>query len=419
MPCQDPWQEKVVSLLYITDWNIHGSGYFSIGASLVPALTKARTEPIIVLGINYHGQEYTQTDFTIVPTLFEHIPPRIIALLQDKELNLDKVVVALDLPLQLQLLAGFPRQQRPFRYVGIFPLDGGPLVREWAAIAGEMNDAFVISQFAQKCCHEAGVEVNYLPIGVTGWFVHAEPGFPEEIRQRHGVADKFIILTVADNQERKNLSGAMEMVARFAKDKPDVEHWIVTRMQSRYGWQLETLARQLGIRHITHFFDRNLDPQLMFLMYCSADVLLLTSKAEGLGMPVLEAQMVGHAIPIVTRTSALVELIEQGCGLFIEPDYHWIDPFGNTERVFPSVEDGVRKLEMVYNASDNSLEWMREYGRRFMSTRTWDKAAEVFWDVMDRHNPSTIGYRSRVPWYFGSEDLQFPDFAYEDEYRGR
>jgi len=405
--------------IYITDWNVNGSGYFSIGSSFVPALTNSRDEPIIVLGMNYFGQEYSQTGFTIVPTEFAHIPARIGVLLQDEDLNIDKVVVALDLPLQMQLLTNFPRQKRPFRYIGVLPLDGGPLVREWAAVIGEMNDAFVISQFAKKCCDDAGIEVNFLPVTATDWFPHAEPGFSEETRTEHDVDDKFLVLTIADNQERKNLAGAMEMVARLAEHHDNIEYWMITRMDSRFGWQLESLARELGIRHITHFFNRTLDPNTVFLFYNCADVMLLTSKAEGLGMPVLEAQMVGHAIPIVTRTSALVELVEQGGGLFIEPDYHWIDPFGNTKRVFPSIEDGVKKLEMVYNASEEAKEWMREFGRRFMGQRTWDKAAGIFWDVMDRDNPATIGFRTKVPWYFGQENMQFPDYEYEFEHRGR
>lgn len=411
-----------MGLVYVTDWNPKGSGYFSIGASLVPALanlTEFRNESIVVLGINYQAQEYHQTDFAIVPTQFDHVPARIDVLLKDEELHLDKVVVALDLTLQMQVLTAFPRNKRPFRYAGIFPLDGGPLVREWAMVVGEMNEAFAISKFAQRCCENAGLEVNYLPMGAGGWFVHADPEFVAELKGAKSIEGKFIILTVADNQERKNLAGAMQMVTEFSKMHPNIEYWMVTRPQSMFGWQLESLARDLGIRHITHFFDRNLDPQEMFILYCCADVLLLTPKAEGLGMPVLEAQMTGQAIPVVTRTSALVELIEQGGGLFIEPDYHWIDPFGNTERVFPSIVDGIKKLEMIYNASPDAIEWMREFGRRFMGQKTWDKAAEIFWDVMDRNNPSTVGIRDRAPWIFGGEDLQSPSFEYEHEYRGR
>ena len=409
-----------MGLLYITDWNVKGSGYFSIGASFVPALveslTESKDEPIIVLGINYHGEEYSQTDFTVVPTEFAHIPARIKHITSD--LNIDKVVVALDLWLQGQLIAQFHRDQRPFRYIGIFPLDGGPLVREWAHIVGEMNDAFVISKFAQKHCEDAGLRVNYLPVGVTGWFVHAEPGYREEVREEHGVSDKFLILTVGDNHERKNLSGAMQMVAEFAKRHHNVEYWMVTRMESRYGWKLETLARELGIRKITHFFDRDVPAELLFLMYVAADVLLHTPKAEGLGMPVLEAQMVGSCIPLATRVSALVELIEQGDGLFIEPEYHFIDPFGNTQRCFPSVEDGVKKLEMLYNTNEQSLKWMRDFGRRHLKRRTWDKAAEAFWNVIDRDNPSTVGWRCKVPWYF-DEQLEVPDYTYEKEYIGK
>jgi len=408
-----------MGLIYITDWNIKGSGYHSIGSSLVPALTKDRDEPIIVLGMNYFGQEYKQTDYTILPTEYAHIPTRIRYLLRDEDLNIDKVAVALDMPLQLTLLTEFPRQNRPFCYAGIFPLDGGPLVEEWAMIIGEMNEAFAISQFAQNCCREAGVEVSYLPIGTPKWYIHPEPEFREEVREEYGVQDKFLILTIADNQERKNLSGAMRMVAEFAKTHPNTEYWVITRVGSRFGWNLESLARELGIRKITHFFDRNLTPQLLYLFHICADVFLLTSKAEGLGMPVLEAMMMGGAIPLVTRTSALVELIEQGGGLFIEPDYEWIDPFGNTKRVFPSIEDGIKKLEMIYNASEEAKEWMRQFGRIFVDERGWEKTAEIFWDVMDRKRMTTIGDRSKVPWYFGGRQTEAPDYTYAQEYVGR
>jgi len=408
-----------VGLLYITDWNIKGSGYFSIGASFIPALTESTDEPIIVLGINYFGQEYKQTDFTVIPTEFAHIPARIKHLVRDEELNINKVVVALDVRLQAQLLVQFPRRNRPFRYIGIFPLDGGPLVREWAMVIGEMNDAFAISRFAQRCCKDAGLRVGYLPIGVTGWFVHAEPGAREELREEHGLADKFLILTVADNHERKNFAGAMQMVAEFAKKHHNVEYWAVSRIDSPIGWQLESLARELGIRGITHFFNKELPAELLFTFYTLADVLLHTPKAEGLGMPVLEAQMTGSCIPVATRTSALVELIAPHPALFIEPEYHFIDSFGNTHRAFPSIEDGVKKLEMIYNASEHDLKWMRDFGRRHLQKRTWDKAVEAFWSVVDKDNSTTIGFRCKAPWYFGNEDLQAPDFEYEYEYVGQ
>jgi len=211
----------------------------------------------------------------------------------------------------------------------------------------------------------------------------------------------------------------MQMVAEFAKTHPDTEYWVVTRMGSRFGWKLESLARDLGIRKITHFFDRNLTPQLLFLFHLCADVFLLTSKAEGLGMPVLEAMMVGGSIPLVTRTSALVELIEQGGGMFIEPDYEWIDPFGNTRRVFPSIEDGVKKLEMIYDAPEETRGWMRQHGRMFLDERKWEIVANIFWDIMNRGRDSTIGFRSKVPWYFAGHQVEVPDYKYTQEYIGK
>ena len=407
-----------MGILYITDWNVRGSGYFSIGLGLISALTKHTNETIIVLGMNYFGQEYWHEEFTVIPTEFAHIPARIKHLVADKELDIDKIIVALDIPLQSQLLVNFPRQQRGFRYIGILPLDGGPLVREWGLVIGEMDECFVISKFAQRCCAEAGLSVEYLPVVVSKYFGHSEPEFRERTRREFGAENNFIILTIADNQERKNLSGAMQMVAEFAQDKPDVEHWVVTRMESQYGWRLETLARELGTRKITHFFDRTLPAERLFLFYTCADVLLHTPKAEGLGLPVLEAQSVG-AIPIATRCSAITELIEEGSGLFIEPGYEFIDPFGNTRRVFPSIEDGVKKLQLVYDASEYARELMRQHGRDAVDQRDWNVTAYWLLDILSRNRVATIGFRDNVPWYSAGYSLEVPDYTYGDEYIGR
>jgi len=300
-----------MSILYISEFVARGSGYFRISESLAPCLDKK--EPLYFLGLNYRGA-YHHFNFTVIPTRADWIPRQMEEMLGDKSLGINKVIVALDLPVQTQKILGFfpPQKREGWRYIGIFPLDGGPLSRRFALPIRFMNEAFAISKFAYQCCLDLDIDVHYLPIG---FFVNvsqpAEKEHKENVRKKFNVADKFVVLFVGDNHERKYAVGAMEIFAEFSKDKDDTELWMVTRLGSPYGFDLEYYAQVWGIEDKVKFWDRTLSSKSLWVMYAVSDVLLNTSKAEGLGLPLLEAMSVGGAIPVATRTSAIPELIEE------------------------------------------------------------------------------------------------------------
>lgn len=382
-----------MSILYVSEFVARGSGYFRIAEGLAPRLDER--EPLYFLGLNYRGA-YHPYNFTVVPTMADWIPYQMEEMLGDKSLNINKVVVALDLPVQAQrVLAFFPPQKREgWRYIGIFPLDGGPLSRRFALPIQYMNEAFAISKFAYRCCLDLDLDVHYLPIGVeVEFWPPAEKEHKGNIRKEFNVTDKFVVLFVGDNHERKYAVGAMEIFAEFSKDKDNTELWMVTRLGSPYGFDLEYYAQVWGIEHKVKFWDRTLSPKSLWLMYAASDVLLNTSKAEGLGLPLLEAMSVGGAIPVATRTSAIPELIEEGTGILIESEYNFWDVYGDTRRIFPSIEDGANKLQLLYEASEDFKEHMREFGRAYARSRHWDYTAETFCDIIGMERKGTIEER--------------------------
>jgi len=382
-----------MAILYISEFVARGSGYFRIAEGLAPRLDER--EPLYFLGLNYRGA-YHPYNFTVVPTRADWIPAQMEEMLGDKSLDINKVVVALDLPVQTQrVLAFFPPQKREgWRYIGIFPLDGGPLSRRFALPIRFMNISFAISKFAHHCCLDLDLDVHYLPIGIEekSWRP-IEKEHKEKVRKEFNVADKFVVLFVGDNHERKYAVGAMEIFAEFSKDKDDTELWMVTRLGSAYGFDLEYYAQMWGIEDRVKFWERTLSPKSLWLMYAASDVLLNTSKAEGLGLPLLEAMSVGGAIPVGTKTSAIVELVEEGGGLLIDCEYDFWDVYGDTRRCFPSISDGISKLQMLYEASDDFLDHLREFGRSYARSRSWDYTLETFYDIIGAERKGCVGDR--------------------------
>lgn len=382
-----------MSILYISEFVSRGSGYFTIASGLAPRLDKK--EPLVFLGMNYAGQHHP-FNFTVIrsrPDWFQH---QIKGILEDKSMDVNKVIVALDLPVQMMyILPYFPPGNRDgWKYIGIFPLDGGPLSRRFALPIQVMNEAFAISKFAHRCCLEMNLDVHYLPIGVDiNQWQHVEKPHREQYRQEFGIADKFVVLFVGDNHERKYAVGAMEMFAKFSRDKGDTELWMVSRLDTPYGFDLEYFAQMWGIEEKVKFWQRNLPHSSLWCMYAAADVLLNSSKCEGLGLPLLETMAVGGAIPIAVGNSAMMELIEEGTGLLIDCDFEFWDVFGDTKRCFPSIEDGAVKLQVLYEASEDFKEHLREFGRAYARSRQWDYTAERFYDIMAMERKGCVGDR--------------------------
>ena len=114
-----------------------------------------------------------------------------------------------------------------------------------------------------------------------------------------------------------------------------------------------------------------------------SDVFLLPSKAEGLGLPILESMAVG--IPVIgTDCTAIHELLHGGGGYPM--DYHelrvdkngksssYTDPFGNGYRYIAKQKHGVKLLSDIYNYTTKNPEGLLELtklSREYVESRDW------------------------------------------------
>lgn len=371
-------------ILAITDMDDNGSGYKNVCAPLFTGLTKLGHE-IKVAGIMYRGLEH---DFP-----FSVIPARDLQEGQAIATNLiqiwkpDVLIVALDLPIQSmyhnQLMSRFK-----IPYIAITPIENGPLTMSWAAPLFNMDAVFFISELGKQEAIKSGVyKAEHLVVGVDteSW----KPATSEQklqLRKGLGIPENaFVILTVADNQERKNLSAAMEAVSLLKKetDRP-IRYIMVTREQSPYGWKLRDLAVSFDINQEWMCFERGIPQKDLWGLYAVSDVYLQTSKAEGLGLPVLDAMACG--VPVVaTKTGALVELLEDGRGCLV-PGYqfgkrdHFVDVWGNSRRVMINIEEAKNFLKQAMESPEPE---MVQRALEYVKQRTWDTPVKQVHDKVE------------------------------------
>jgi glycosyltransferase involved in cell wall biosynthesis len=364
-----------VTILYISDLDLKGSGYANIAFALCSHLTQ-RGYDVQAIGLGYNAEEH-HFPFRIAPCPnVSYIVP-IISELRQQGVEVEAIVTALDIPLQEAVL----RQIGPARdipYIGVFPLEAGPLCQTWAMSLLQMDRRLVMSEFGTAECEAMGVDATYIPIGVDteAW---KPPTDEERAMFRKGLGipeDSFVVLTVADNQERKNLSRAMDIYAGACKGTKS-QYLMVTRPNSPVGWKIQDYAVSLGVFGQMNVWDRGMSFKQLWSLFAVADCFLLTSKAEGLAMPVLEAMAM--RLPVIgTKCAAIEEHLADGRGLLIEPDYVIIDPFGNGRRYMAGLEDGVYQMRLLRDGmSESDVAGMLDRAQDYVKMRRWESAADV------------------------------------------
>ena len=380
-------------ILYLSDFDQTGSGYKSIGVNLVNDLVTRLDQEVLCLGLNYDGREHPWP-YRILPVEQVGHVEQIISLMMKADEQIETIVVAMDLMLQEPLIERIKGAFPTLSYVALFPMEAGPLCQPWGVRLMQADSRLIMSKFGLKEMELLGVDGHYIPIGVNNLNLWRPPTAEERVNIRRGLnleEDSFVVLTVADNQERKNLSAAADILSRYSVDIDSYSaagipvgiternriNWIVvTRIGSPVGWKLDDLGMRRGILGRMMQLERGMPEDRLWMLFAAADVFLLTSKAEGLAIPVMEAM--ATKLPVVgTNCSAIAEHLVEGRGLLVDYEFKYTDPYGNGWRYFASVEHGAQQLERLATMPADERQAMVDAGRAYIEARNWQTCGDV------------------------------------------
>ncbi len=179
----------------------------------------------------------------------------------------------------------------------------------------------------------------------------------DEMREKLGLGDEIVILTVARLVEQKGIKYLIDAVARLGLDVK-----LVIKGSGPKERSLRNRAKKLGIEDRVVFVTEKLPEEDLPKLYTASDIFVLPSLYEPFGLVVAEAMASG--LPVVaSRIGGLKELVTPETGFLVEPR---------------NPDELASKISIL--AGDKSLrERMGRAGRkRIEENFTWDKIARDY-----------------------------------------
>jgi glycosyltransferase involved in cell wall biosynthesis len=275
------------------------------------------------------------------------------------------------------------------RWVLYYPLDGDlggdRLPRSWRAILNSVDAPVSMSDYGRRVSAANGISARYIPAGVD-LRAFGPPSDRLAAKRAFGYDGKFVVLTDARNQHRKQLSRELEMFARFHRLRPDSILHLHTdpddhaASRPEYQYSIKHDVAALGLARAVHFTDgfainHGLALGELARLYQAADAHVLMSRGEGFGLPSLQAAATG-AIPLAPRHSANVELV-RGHGELL-PVQHLIPNEYGILQAYVDIDETVGRLVRVHD-DDRLREGKSARGIVFARRYNWGGVIDE-WD---------------------------------------
>jgi len=302
-----------------------------------------------------------------------------------KDFNPDIMLLIGDL-WDFSYLKGYKDGWPNIKTVAWWTVDGEYTNLSWGEIARAFDRVSTFSFFGKEMLKmylpEKDISVIYPGIN-TNTFKPVQSTYASS-SDLIDLANRFVVLVVSQNTDRKNIPLTIETFKKFSEGKRDkVLLFILSNPADVLGYDLWALVRRANLGEIalitkdTSVRKGISDLQLSKIMDLST-VLVNTSIGEGgPPFPVLEA-MATHTIPITTNYASSPEYIQDKRGFLIDiAEYFW--GVYTIRRAIASGDSLLQHLELLYKDWSTDKKIISEYnknGREFAEQLTWKKTAD-------------------------------------------
>lgn len=377
-------------ILYSSNAPWCGTGYGVQGKALLPRLAAlpavgGRENVAVFAWFGLQGGQMMHDGFRVYPGGVHPYGLDMIGYYA-KDFKADVVITLIDLWTQ----KGVEQSVAPAGWWPWFPVDGQPLAQIMRTVLDESPTArpLVYSRWGCEVMAQAGYAAEYVPHGIEPEVFRVLPD-AEVLKFRAQIFPgcEHLAVMVAANKGadmRKAFDVQLRAWAMFAQDKPGARLYIHTEPTGKYGGpDLRNMAEMFGILERVWFADSQqywvgYPPEYLALLYNAADVYLGATKAEGFGIPLVEAQACGCPV-IATDYSSMPELVYWG--KLVKPR-DLVYAFTGTFWSWPDVDGVHAALEELY-AEQAGERWLLERRRNVSAwaheTYGWDAVVAGYW----------------------------------------
>ncbi len=269
------------------------------------------------------------------------------------------------------------------------PIDHTPVPPAVANVLQVARRIIAMSQFGMKELKKIGAKPLYVPLAYDPAVWH--PQDKQRARAEIGLpANAFWVTFIGVNDSIPSRKGIPELLSAwqiFSPRHPDAILYLHTATNGNLpingigGVKIDHIMTILGLNPDTvkvadpYEYRTGIKTERLAQMVSASDVVILPSRGEGYGLPLVEAQAAG--IPVITtKFGAQEELMKSGW--FIEGESEW--SYQDAFVMRPGIMSIVEALENAYEQRGNptlaklAIEGVKEYEVANVVNKYWKPA---------------------------------------------
>ena len=404
--------KKKIKLLWYGDTPTKNTGFGVVSKNILKRLQATGKYEIDILGINYMGEPHS-LPYRIFPAGINpqqdiYGRQKLLDMLRSKESDYDVLFTLQDTFVMAG--SGFGEgikkirdgaiitspegkkilnKGKGFKWVYYFPIDATP-DKEWIEKSVKFADvAIPYTEYSKRKASEIvdrKYDVVYHGYDEKDFHIISEEEkqkFRDENFKGYDLKDKFFIINVNRNQERKDLKSSLVAFKILQGIMPNAILYMHCDMVGDRGGNLLKVAKQLGIdsnliypNPAAYAAGFEFPVEYMNALYNIADINLSTTLGEGFGLSMVEA-MACKTINVFPKNTAITEILQDERGILVECgnkpnhmvmngplDNNLLRPTVDIEDLFTKIlwvyrnpEEVAKMIETAYKFAEENLKW--------------------------------------------------------------
>ena len=267
------------------------------------------------------------------------------------------------------------------------PVEGRPIAPMLAQAWVHATVPLTYTRYASEALlEEHNLAVDYVYHGVDiDDFAPLDFNRRERVRKELAWSDKFVVIYVARNAERKAQPRLLKAM-RVLKDRGvnDVLLYLHCKSFENHmlrGWDLEWLAKGLGVIDRVQFADqvhavRGESDVSLSKKLSASDLYFHVAEGEGFGLPILEAMACGVPVGVVADEAVQAEVVGDAA-LFKVAPIHWRTWFNGAQMAELDAEHMADAILLAKHAPSDIIAQQRKKGLDRSKQFSWEPLKQM------------------------------------------